>query len=164
MPLVECSGEDRQRLQVALDEARQGIEEGGIAVGAALYSEEGKLLGRGRNRLQQEDNPLLHGETHCIYQAYKNQGGEIDFTKTVLYTSLTPCAMCAGTVVRFGIPRVVIGNDRSFPGEIGYLLLRNIEVAIANDEESISTFETWIADPENKRKFLRDTTGRLGRA
>jgi len=103
------------------------------------------LLGRGRNRLQQEDNPLLHGETHCIYQAYKNQGGEIDFTKTVLYTSLTPCAMCAGTVVRFGSPRVVIGNDRSFPGEIGYLRLRNIEVAIANDEESISTFEATIS-------------------
>ena len=135
MPYVDPTDRDRGFLRLAFEEARQGYAEGGVAVGAVLVRD-GEVVARGRNRLVQESNPILHGETDCI----RNAGRGVDFGQTTLYTSLSPCAMCAGAILLFGIPRVVIGDNESFPGEIDWLLRHDVESALANDREMIDFF------------------------
>ena len=135
MPYVDLTDRDRRFLKLAFEEAREGYAEGGVAVGAVLVRGD-EVIARGRNRLVQDSNPVLHGETDCI----RNAGRGVDFSRTALYTSLSPCAMCAGAIQLFGIPRVVIGDNENFPGEIGWLLRHEVEVALANDPEMIRFF------------------------
>ena len=141
MPTIEVTDEDRAFLQIAFEEAHSGYAEGGVPVGACLV-QQGRVLARGRNRLQQEGNPVLHGETDCLRQY--GRGGS--FAGTTLYTSLSPCAMCAGAILTFGIPRVIVGEARNFPGEIDWLLARGVAVGLAEDAEMTAFFEAFIRE------------------
>ncbi len=143
MPRIEPTDADRGFLEIAFAEARTGYDEGGVPVGACLVRDaDGAVLARGRNRLQQEGNPVLHGETDCLRQ-YGRAG---DFAGITLYTSLSPCAMCAGAIVLFGIPRVIVGDDRNFAGELDWLLSRDVAVGVVNDPGMIAFFETFTRE------------------
>ena len=141
MTEVHPTDTDRQFMAEALAEARAGYDEGGVPVGAVLVRD-GQVLARGRNRLQQEGNPVLHGETDCI-RAY-GRGG--DFAGATLYTTLSPCAMCAGAIVLFGIPRVIVGENRNFAGEMAWLLDRGVEVGLIDDRELADFFARFMAE------------------
>jgi cytosine deaminase len=125
----------------AIAEARAGYDEGGVPVGAVLVRD-GAILARGRNRLHQEGNPVLHGETDCIRQY--GRGG--DFAGTTLYTTLSPCAMCAGAVLLFGIPRVIVGENRNFAGETAWLLERGVDVGLIDDPGLVAFFQRFMAE------------------
>ncbi|MEM1000950.1 MAG: nucleoside deaminase, partial [Bacteroidota bacterium] len=100
-------------MQVAIDEARAGRAEGGIPIGSVLVRD-GQLIARGRNKRVQEQNPILHGEMDCL-----NNAGRIgSYRDTVIYSTLMPCYMCAGTIVQFKIPKVIVGESRTFPGAV----------------------------------------------
>jgi tRNA(Arg) A34 adenosine deaminase TadA len=103
---------DREMLAIALEEARSGLGEGGIPIGAALFTADGTLLGRGRNRRVQEQDPSLHGET----DAFRRSGRRRSYRDTVMVTTLAPCWYCSGLVRQFGIPKVVVGESVNFSG------------------------------------------------
>ena len=138
MARIEITKNDYNFLQIAFDEARKGYDEGGVPVGCAL-AVGGAIIARGRNRLVQEGNPVLHGETDCL----RNAGRGINYSNSTLYTSLSPCAMCSGAIILFGIPRVIIGDDVNFPGEVSWLLDRGVDVAIVNDPEIVQFFRSF---------------------
>lgn len=111
-------------LSVALDEARLGLAEGGIPIGAALFESGGKLLGRGHNRRVQEADPSIHGET----DAFRKAGRRRSYRDTIMVTTLAPCWYCSGLIVQFGIGAVVVGESRTFRGGIDWLRERGVEV------------------------------------
>ena len=110
-------------MQAALDEARKGLEVGGVPIGAVLV-EEGRIIGRGRNRRVQQNDQMMHAEIDCLRSARLTGG----YHNTVLYTTLMPCYMCAGAVVYFGIKRVVVGEARSAPAAREFMEAHGIEV------------------------------------
>lgn len=118
-------------LRVAVDEARQGLAEGGIPIGAALFRGDGTLLGRGHNRRVQEDDPSSHGET----DAFRKAGRQRSYRDTIMVTTLAPCWYCSGLVVQFGIGTVVVGESRTFPGGIDWLRERGVDVIDLDDRE-----------------------------
>ena len=120
--------DDLRFLEAALYEAQKGYDEGGLPIGAALVSD-GKLIALGHNRRVQDGNPIAHGEMNCL----QNAGRRRRYDDTVLYTTLSPCMMCAGTIVQFGIKRVVIGENANFGGNEEFLRQRGVEVVIADD-------------------------------
>lgn len=120
--------EDRRFLALALDEARRGREEGGVPVGAVL-ARDGALVARGRNRRVQDGNPILHGEMAALAAA----GRQRTYRDTTLYTTLAPCFMCTGTIIQFGIPRVVVGEAANFAGFPDVLRAHGVEVVVADD-------------------------------
>ena len=132
------SEDDVRFLNVAMAQARRGAEEGGVPVGAAL-AWRGTLVAEGRNRRQQEKVIILHGETDCL----RNAGLFGRWRETTLYTSLSPCMMCAGTVVQFGIPRVVIADDVNFGGNEEFLRSRGVTVDVIRDSDMIAFFQQW---------------------
>ncbi len=141
MPVDTTSGEDKKFMRLAYEEAKAGYEEGGVPVGAVMV-ENGKVIGRGRNRRVQDDNPVSHGETDCM----KNTGRRPDYSKVTMYTTLSPCMMCTGTIIQFGIGRVVIGEDKNFPGNIGFLRQRGVEVTLVDDQDCIELMHKFIAE------------------
>ncbi|MBK1695846.1 nucleoside deaminase [Rhodovibrio salinarum] len=141
MARIEPTADDRRFMQEAIAEAHAGYDEGGVPVGAVLVRD-GQVLARGRNRLQQEGNPILHGETDCLRQF--GRGGE--FAGTTLYTTLSPCAMCAGAIILFGIPRVIVGENRNFAGEMDWLLDRGVEVGLLDDPDLADFFARFVAE------------------
>jgi cytosine/creatinine deaminase len=118
-------------LGVALDEARTGYAEGGVPVGAALFTTDGTLLGRGRNRRVQDDDPSTHGET----AAFRAAGRRPSYRDTVMATTLSPCWYCSGLILQFGIPRVVVGEARTFAGRHEWLSEHGVEIVILDDPE-----------------------------
>jgi creatinine deaminase len=113
-----------EMLEVALAEARLGLSEGGIPIGAALFDRHGTLLGRGHNRRVQEDDPSIHGET----DAFRKAGRRRSYRDTVMVTTLSPCWYCCGLIVQFRIGAVVVGESRTFRGGIDWLRERGVEV------------------------------------
>ena len=111
-------------LSVALEEARLGLAEGGIPIGAALFHRDGRLLGRGHNRRVQEGDPSVHGET----DAFRKAGRQRSYRDTIMVTTLAPCWYCSGLVVQFGIGKVVVGESRTFQGGIDWLRERGVKV------------------------------------
>jgi cytosine/creatinine deaminase len=111
-------------LSVALEEARIGLAEGGIPIGAALFDRQGLLLGRGHNRRVQEDDPSIHGET----DAFRKAGRRRSYQDTVMVTTLAPCWYCSGLILQFRIGAVVVGESRTFRGGIDWLRERGVEV------------------------------------
>src|SRR5690242_14663058 len=111
-------------LAVAIDEARTGLVEGGIPIGAALFTRDGKLLGRGHNRRVQQGDPSVHGET----DAFRNAGRQSSYRNTIMVTTLAPCWYCSGLIVQFKIGAVIVGESRTFQGGIEWLRERDIEV------------------------------------
>ena len=120
--------EHRQFMQEAMAEAAASYAQGGIPVGAVLVRA-GKIIGRGHNVRVQEKNPILHGEMSCMVDA----GRQRTYRDTALYTTLSPCMMCSGTIVQFGIPVVVIGENRTFGGNEKFLEEHNVRVIVLDD-------------------------------
>lgn len=127
-------------MQAALDEARKGLEEGGVPIGAVLV-EEGRIIGRGRNRRVQQKDQMMHAEIDCLRSARLTGG----YHNTVLYTTLMPCYMCAGAVVYFGIKKVVVGEARSAPAARDFMEAHGIEVVDLNLAECREMMEEYIS-------------------
>lgn len=119
---------DRRFICAAIAEAEQGMAEGGVPVGAALVVD-GKVVATGRNRRVQQGDPIAHGEMDCLRKA----GRRRDYRRATLYTTLSPCMMCSGTIVQFGIPRVVVGENATFGGNEDFLRSRGVEVVVLDD-------------------------------
>ena len=127
-------------LKVALEEARAGLAEGGIPIGAALFDQDGKLLGRGHNRRVQESDPSVHGET----DAFRKAGRQRTYRDKIMVTTLAPCWYCSGLVRQFGIGTVVVGESVNFRGGIDWLTENGIEVTDLHSEECVRMLATYI--------------------
>ena len=127
-------------LGVALDEARLGLAEGGIPIGAALFNQDGTLLGRGHNRRVQENDPSVHGET----DAFRKAGRQRRYQDTIMVTTLAPCWYCSGLIVQFQIGTVVVGESRTFRGGIDWLRERGVKVVDLDSPECVTLLTTFI--------------------
>ncbi len=132
---------DRRMLRIAYEEARAGFDEGGCPIGSVL-ARGGRAIARGRNRRVQEGDPIAHGEMDALRKA----GRQRTYRDTTLYTSLSPCMMCAGTIVQFGIPRVVIAENATFGGNEEFLRERGVEVIVADDPDCIALMTRFIEE------------------
>ena len=129
-------------MAAALEEARQGLAEGGIPIGSVLVLD-GKIVGRGHNRRVQKGSATLHAEMDCLENAGRLKAR--DYQRAVLYSTLSPCDMCSGTVLLYKIPKVIIGENKTFQGPEDYVRSRGVELVILNLEECISLMEAFIA-------------------
>lgn len=129
-------------LQIAIDEARSGLDEGGIPIGAALFDAEGNLLGRGHNRRVQENDPSIHGET----DAFRKAGRQRSYRDTIMVTTLAPCWYCSGLVRQFGIGTVVVGESRTFQGGIEWLRENGVSVIDLDSDECRRMLGAFIAE------------------
>lgn len=129
--------------EAAVEEALKGLSEGGIPIGSALVID-GKIVGRGHNRRVQKGSAILHGEMDALENAGRFSASE--YARSVLYTTLSPCDMCAGAALLYRIPRVVIGENRTFQGAEELLLSRGVVVEILQDERCVSLMRKFIAD------------------
>lgn len=129
-------------MQAAIEEAKQGLAEGGIPIGSVLVHE-GKIIGRGHNRRVQKGSAVLHGEMDALENAGRLAASV--YKKSILYTTLSPCSMCTGAILLYGIPKVVIGENRTFMGEEALLKSRGVEVVVVDDAECANLMEAFIA-------------------
>jgi cytosine/creatinine deaminase len=127
-------------LAVAIEEARIGLAEGGVPVGGALFAEGGRLLGRGRNRRVQEDDPSIHGET----DAFRKAGRQHSYRGTTMVTTLAPCWYCSGLIRQFRIPRVVVGENQHFRGGVDWLRTSGVEITVVDSIECVDLMERFI--------------------
>jgi cytosine/creatinine deaminase len=133
---------DREMLEVAIGEARTGLAEGGIPIGAALFRSDGTLLGSGRNRRVQQGDPSIHGET----DAFRNAARRRSYRDTIMVTTLAPCWYCSGLVRQFGIPKVVIGESVNFQGGEAWLAENGVEIVDLAVEECVVMLEDFIRE------------------
>ena len=129
-------------MQAAIEEAKQGLAEGGIPIGSVLVID-GKIVGRGHNRRVQQGSAILHAEMDCLENAGRLKAK--DYQRAVLYSTLSPCDMCSGTALLYKIPKVVIGENRTFQGPEAYVRSRGVELVILDDPECIRLMEEFIA-------------------
>ena len=134
-------GADWKFLRMAYDEAKAGYDEGGCPIGSVLARGD-TLVSRGRNQRVQAGDPIAHGEMDALRKA----GRQKTYRDTTLYTSLSPCMMCSGTIVQFGIPRVVIGENETFGGNEEFLRSKGVEVIIADDAECKALMQRFIRE------------------
>lgn len=133
-------------MQAAINEAQKGLNEGGIPIGAVLVHK-GRIIGRGYNRRIQNNSAILHGETDALENAGRLSAAV--YKECELYTTLSPCPMCTGAILLYGIPRVVIGENKTYMGEEDLLRSRGVEVKVLQDETCITFMENYIsANPE----------------
>ena len=132
---------DRKMLKVALEEAEQGFKEGGCPIGSVL-ARDGKEISRGHNQRVQQGDPIAHGEMDALRKA----GRQRTYRDTVLYTTLSPCMMCSGTIVQFGIPRVVVGENTTFGGNEEFLREHGVEVLVMSDPDCIALMKKFILE------------------
>ncbi len=135
--------DDRALLEIAKREARLGLAEGGIPIGAALIADDGRVLGAGHNRRVQLDSPIRHGETDALEQAGRLPAAI--YRRSTMVTTLSPCDMCTGAILLYEIPRVVIGEHRTFLGGEAYLASRGVEVTVLDDPECVALMRDFIA-------------------
>jgi cytosine/creatinine deaminase len=128
-------------MQAAIDEARAGLDEGGIPIGSVLVID-GRIVGRGHNRRVQRGSAILHAEMDAIENAGRLKAG--DYRRAVLYSTLSPCDMCSGTTLLYRIPRVVIGENRTFRGPEDYVRSRGVIVEVLDDPECVRLMEEFI--------------------
>ena len=129
-------------LRAAIDEAQQGLAEGGIPIGAVLVHR-GRILGRGHNRRIQQGSAVLHGEMDALERAGRQPASV--YRDSIMYTTLSPCAMCSGAILLYGIPHVVVGENRTFIGEEDLLRARGVRVDVRQDATCIRLMEEFIA-------------------
>ena len=129
-------------LDAAIDEALQGRREGGIPIGSVLVID-GRIVGRGHNRRVQRESAVLHAEMDCLENAGRLSAAS--YAKSTLYSTLSPCDMCSGAILLYGIPRVVIGENSTFRGPEDYLRSRGVELVLANDPRCVATMRDFIA-------------------
>ncbi|MDZ4736421.1 MAG: nucleoside deaminase [Rhodospirillaceae bacterium] len=151
MPKGVATETDRVMMKAALREAREGYEEGGVPVGSVI-AEGDTLLASGRNRRVQDSNPVAHAETDCLRQA----GRRRNYKGLTLYTTVSPCTMCAATIVQFKISRVVVGEARSFEGNMGYLERAGVDVVLLDDPDCVTLTELFAR--ENPDLWIEDGT------
>ncbi|MGW3206584.1 nucleoside deaminase [Streptomyces sp. NPDC001135] len=132
----------RAWLATALDEARAGLAEGGVPIGAALYAPDGTLLGRGRNRRVQDGDPSAHAET----AAFRAAGRQRTYRGTTMVTTLSPCWYCSGLVRQFGISRVVIGEAATFHGGHDWLAAHGVEIVLLDDPACTALMTDFVKD------------------
>lgn len=128
-------------LQAAIEEARLGLAEGGIPIGSVIVHR-GRIIGRGHNRRVQRGSAILHGEMDAFENAGRRPAGV--YRESVLYTTLSPCAMCSGAILLYGIPRVVVGENRTFMGEEDLLRSRGVQVEVLQDETCVQMMRGFI--------------------
>jgi creatinine deaminase len=129
-------------LQAAIEEAQQGLAEGGVPIGSVIVHQ-GAIIGRGHNRRVQKGSVILHGEMDAFENAGRQPASV--YRESVLYTTLSPCAMCSGAILLYGIPRVVIGDNQTFMGEEGLLRSRGVVVEVLQDAACIDLMRQLIA-------------------
>ena len=129
-------------LQVALAEARLGLSEGGIPIGAAIFEATGKLIGLGHNRRVQQDDPSIHGET----DAFRKAGRQKSYRQLILVTTLAPCWYCSGLVRQFGFGTVVVGESRNFQGGLAWLRSLGVQVIDLDSQECASMLAKYIRE------------------
>ena len=133
-----------KNLAEAIAEAKKGLAEGGIPIGSVLIKN-GKIIGRGHNKRVQENNPMVHAEIDCLM----NAGRIGSYKDTVIYSTLMPCYLCAGAVVQFEIPKVIVGESKTFPGAVDFMRSHGVEVIDLENEECINMMSDFIAkNPE----------------
>ncbi|MBO0777181.1 MAG: nucleoside deaminase [Actinobacteria bacterium] len=132
------TGTDRAMLDVALREARASLADRGVPVGAALAAGE-TLIAAGHNERVQRGDPVAHGEIACL----RNAGRQSSYAGMTLYTTLSPCQLCSGAILLFQIPRVVVGEARSFQGDLGFLTGHGVEVVLADDERCVAVMREF---------------------
>ncbi|MFD2164430.1 nucleoside deaminase [Paradesertivirga mongoliensis] len=128
-------------MQMAINEARNSLAEGGIPIGSVLVKN-GELIARGHNKRVQENNPILHGEMDCL----NNAGRVGSYRDTVIYSTLMPCFMCAGTIVQFKIPKVIVGESKTFSGAREFMESHGVEVIDLDLAECIEMMEEFIRE------------------
>ncbi len=131
-----------QFLKAAIDEAKQGLQEGGIPIGSVIVHN-GTIIGRGHNRRVQQGSAVLHGEMDAFENAGR-QPADV-YRECTLYTTLSPCAMCSGAILLYGIPRVVIGENLTFMGEEALLRERGVDVEVLQDDNCVQMMKDFIA-------------------
>ena len=129
-------------MRAAIEEAQLGLAEGGIPIGSVLVHE-GRILGRGHNRRVQRSSAILHGEMDALENAGRLSAGV--YRASTIYTTLSPCAMCSGTILLYGIPRAVVGENRTFMGEEELLRSRGVEIIVLQDETCRALMAQFIA-------------------
>jgi len=129
-------------LDAAIEEARRGLAEGGIPIGSVIVHR-GSIIGRGHNRRVQKGSPTLHGEMDALENAGR-QPADV-YRESVLYTTLSPCAMCSGAILLYGIPRVVVGENQTFMGEEDLLRSRGVDVQVLQDTACMQLMKDFIA-------------------
>jgi creatinine deaminase len=138
-------------LKIAVEEARAGLAEGGIPIGAALFDQEGRLLGKGHNRRVQEGDPSAHGET----DAFRRAGRQRTYRDKIMVTTLAPCWYCSGLIRQFGIGTVVVGESVNFHGGIDWLRENGTEVFDARSNECVQMLAKYVAEhPEVWREDI----------
>lgn len=130
-------------LQAAIDEARIGLSEGGIPIGSVLVLD-GRIIGRGHNQRVQKGSAILHAEMDCLEQAGRLSPAE--YSRSILYSTLSPCDMCSGTALLYKIPRIVVGENITFRGPEDYVRSRGIQVQVLQDEECVTMMRKFIED------------------
>ena len=130
-------------MKAAIDEAKKGLSEGGIPIGSVLVID-GKIVGRGHNRRIQKGSAILHAEMDCLENVGRLTAK--DYRKSVLFSTLSPCDMCSGAVLLYGIPEVIVGENTTFQGPEEYLSQRGVDVTVLNDVECIEIMEKFIAE------------------
>ena len=129
---------DREMMALALGEARTSLEAGGVPVGAVLAAG-GEVIAAGHNERVQQGDPVAHGEISCL----RNAGRRPSYAGTTLYTTLSPCQMCSGAILLFQIPRVVVGEARTFEGDLGFLAGRGVDIVLLDDTDCIAAMQEF---------------------
>jgi cytosine/creatinine deaminase len=129
-------------LDAAIEEARRGLAEGGIPIGSVLVIDD-RIVGRGHNRRVQRGSVVLHAEMDCLENAGRLKARE--YQRATLYSTLSPCDMCSGAILLYGIPAVVVGENRTFRGPEDYVRSRGVEVTVADDERCTAMMRDFIA-------------------
>ncbi len=130
-------------MKAAIDEAKIGLAEGGIPIGSVLVID-GKIVGRGHNQRMQKGSVVLHAEMDCLENAGRLKAK--DYRKSVLFSTLSPCDMCSGAVLLYGIPKVIVGENITFQGPEEYLRRRGVDVVVINDTECVEMMERFIEE------------------
>jgi cytosine deaminase len=144
---------DHRFLRAAFEQAVKSYNEGGLPIGAVM-AENGTIIAAGHNRRVQEGDPIAHGEMDCFRKA----GRRARYDTVTLYTTLSPCMMCSGTVLQFGVKRVVVGEDRNFPGNIDFLRSHGVDVYLVDDADCIALMKRFIQ--EHPELWDEDIAGR----
>ena len=142
-------------MKAAFNEAKKGFEEGGVPIGCLLVKDNNPIS-FGHNKRVQDGNPIAHGEIDCL----KNAGRQKSYLGITLYTTLSPCEMCSGAILLFGIKNVVVGENKNFLGNIGYLKEQGVEVIVMDDEDSFQLMNRFIR--EHPDIWSEDIGGRYG--
>jgi len=149
------SDQDGRFLRAAYEQALKSYNEGGLPIGAVMV-EKGAMIAAGHNRRLQDADPIAHGEMDCFRRA----GRRLRYDGVTLYTTLSPCMMCAGTIVQFGVNRVIVGENRNFPGNIDFLRSHGVEVRLVDDADCIALMKRFIR--EHPDLWDEDIAGRSG--